>query len=160
MTRDADPASSRPLQGDAALLRAVGSLALAAAVINIIVGGGIFKMPAALSSQVGAAAPLALLAGAAVMVPVALCFAAMLVGVHVLASAWKSSELPFCALQSSSKPPTASTLPEGRSTDSCPPRQNDREPVGTHGEAYACWMQRVHASSETSAASRLVFMLG
>lgn len=48
MTRNADPASSRPLQGDAALLRAVGSLALAAAVINIIVGGGIFKMPAAL----------------------------------------------------------------------------------------------------------------
>ena len=77
MTRDADPASSRPLQGDAALLRAVGSLALAAAVINIIVGGGIFKMPAALSSQVGAAAPLALLAGAVVMVPVALCFAAI-----------------------------------------------------------------------------------
>jgi amino acid transporter len=77
MTRDADPVHSRPLQGDAALLRAVGSLALAAAVINIIVGGGIFKMPAALSAQVGAAAPLALLAGALVMVPVALCFAAI-----------------------------------------------------------------------------------
>ena len=77
MTRDADPVPQRPLQGDAALLRAVGSLALAAAVINIIVGGGIFKMPAALSAQVGAAAPLALLAGAVVMVPVALCFAAI-----------------------------------------------------------------------------------
>lgn len=77
MTHDADSVPTRPLQGDAALLRAVGSVALAAAVINIIVGGGIFKMPAALSAQVGAAAPLALLAGAVVMVPVALCFAAI-----------------------------------------------------------------------------------
>lgn len=75
----AEPARSpsAPLQGDAALVRAVGSFALAAAVINIIVGGGIFKMPAALSAQVGAAAPLALVAGALVMVPVALCFAAI-----------------------------------------------------------------------------------
>jgi amino acid transporter len=73
----ARPTATPALQGDAALLRAVGSLALTAAVINIIVGGGIFKMPAALSSQVGAAAPLALVAGALVMVPIALCFAAI-----------------------------------------------------------------------------------
>ncbi len=66
-----------PLQGDAALLRAVGSFALTAAVINIIVGGGIFRMPAALSAQMGAAAPLALVAGALAIIPVALCFAAV-----------------------------------------------------------------------------------
>ena len=65
------------LQGDAALVRAVGSLALTAAVINIIVGAGIFKMPATLSAQMGAAAPLALIAGALAILPVALCFAAV-----------------------------------------------------------------------------------
>ena len=42
---------NRPLHGDAALLRAVGAIALTAAVMNIIVGGGIFRMPSALSAQ-------------------------------------------------------------------------------------------------------------
>ena len=65
------------LQGDAALLRAVGLLALTAAVINSIVGGGIFRMPSALAAQMGAAAPLALVAGALAIVPIALCFAAV-----------------------------------------------------------------------------------
>ncbi|TWH99171.1 APA family basic amino acid/polyamine antiporter [Luteimonas cucumeris] len=65
------------LQGDAALVRAVGSFALTAAVINIIVGAGIFKMPATLSAQMGAAAPLALIAGALAIIPIALCFAAV-----------------------------------------------------------------------------------
>ena len=56
--------STNLLLGEAALVRAVGSFALTAAVINIIVGGGIFRMPSALSAQMGAAAPLALVAGA------------------------------------------------------------------------------------------------
>lgn len=73
----ADSHSPKPLEGDAALIRAVGSFALAAAVMNIIVGGGIFRMPAALSGQLGAAAPLALIAGALAIIPVALCFAAI-----------------------------------------------------------------------------------
>lgn len=73
----AAPPTASPLQGEAALVRAVGSFALTAAVINIIVGGGIFRMPAALSAQMGAAAPLALVAGALAIVPVALCFAAV-----------------------------------------------------------------------------------
>ncbi|MCC7247065.1 MAG: APC family permease [Lysobacter sp.] len=68
--------SSR-LQGDAALIRAVGTFALTAAVINVIVGGGIFKMPSSLAAGMGAAAPLALIAGAFAIVPVALCFAAI-----------------------------------------------------------------------------------
>lgn len=68
---------ARPLQGDAALLRAVGSFALTAAVINVIVGGGIFRMPSALATQMGAAAPLALVAGALAIIPIALCFAAV-----------------------------------------------------------------------------------
>lgn len=69
--------STKPLVGDAALIRAVGSFALAAAVMNIIVGGGIFRMPAALSGQLGIAAPLALIAGALAIIPIALCFSAI-----------------------------------------------------------------------------------
>ena len=68
---------SAPLRGDAALLRAVGTFALTAAVINVIVGGGIFRMPSALATQMGAAAPLALVAGALAIIPIALCFAAV-----------------------------------------------------------------------------------
>ena len=71
------PQPPRPLEGDAALIRAVGTFALTAAVINVIVGGGIFRMPAALGGQMGAAAPLAILAGALAIVPVALCFSAI-----------------------------------------------------------------------------------
>jgi APA family basic amino acid/polyamine antiporter len=69
------PASA--LQGEAALLRAIGTFALTAAVINSIVGGGIFRMPSALAAQMGSAAPLALVAGALAIVPIALCFAAV-----------------------------------------------------------------------------------
>lgn len=65
------------MQGDAALIRAVGTFALTAAVINVIIGGGIFRMPASLSAQVGIAAPLALIAGAIAIIPIALCFAAV-----------------------------------------------------------------------------------
>ena len=72
-----DASSARPPQGDAALIRAVGTFALTAAVINVIIGGGIFRMPSALATQMGSAAPLALLAGAMAIVPVALCFAAI-----------------------------------------------------------------------------------
>jgi len=77
MSRDNPHQAAGALQGDAALLRAIGMLALTAAVVNSIVGGGIFRMPSALSTQMGAAAPLALIAGALAIVPVALCFAAV-----------------------------------------------------------------------------------
>ncbi len=72
-----EPATARPLEGDAALIRAVGTFALTAAVINVIIGGGIFSMPSSLAEKMGSAAPLALLAGALAIVPVALCFAAI-----------------------------------------------------------------------------------
>ncbi|AXK73247.1 APC family permease [Lysobacter sp. TY2-98] len=67
---------SRSLEGDAALVRAIGVFALAAAIINSTVGGGIFRMPGALATQVGAAAPLSLIVGAIAIIPIALCFAA------------------------------------------------------------------------------------
>ena len=79
-TRMSDENPHQPasvLQGEAALIRAIGTLALTAAVINSIVGGGIFRMPSALATQMGTAAPLALVAGALAIVPIALCFAAV-----------------------------------------------------------------------------------
>lgn len=77
MNDPAQPHAGAALQGEAALVRAIGSLALTAAVMNVIVGGGIFRMPSALSAQMGAAAPLALVAGALAIIPIALCFAAI-----------------------------------------------------------------------------------
>src|SRR5438552_12531310 len=63
-------------RGDAALVRAVGFWGLVAAVVNITVGSGIFKLPAALAQAVGPAAPITFVFGALAIVPVALCFAA------------------------------------------------------------------------------------
>lgn len=77
MTRGSPQGPATGLHGEAALLRAIGLLALTAAVVNSIVGGGIFRMPSALATQMGAAAPLALVAGALAIVPIALCFAAV-----------------------------------------------------------------------------------
>lgn len=84
--RVASPSALPPaaLRGDAALLRAVGSLVLTAAVINVIVGAGVFQMPGVLAGKLGAAAPLALVAGALAIIPIALCFAA--VGSRVVAT--------------------------------------------------------------------------
>jgi amino acid transporter len=65
-----------PPATEAGLVRAVGFGGLTASVINVIVGGGIFMLPAALFLGMGEAAPLAFVAGALVIVPVALCFAA------------------------------------------------------------------------------------
>ena len=62
-------ASSAP-DGEAALVRAVGGLTLTAAIINIIVGAGIFMLPALLFTRMGAAAPVAFLAGALAIVPI------------------------------------------------------------------------------------------
>lgn len=66
-----------PLRGEAALVRAIGPVALTAAIVNIIVGAGIFMLPALLASRMGEAAALAFLVGAVAIVPIALCFAAI-----------------------------------------------------------------------------------
>jgi basic amino acid/polyamine antiporter, APA family len=62
---------------DVGLVKALGPLMLTAAVVNIIVGGGIFRLPAQLSGTLGAASPIAFLLGALLMLPVTLCFAAV-----------------------------------------------------------------------------------
>jgi APA family basic amino acid/polyamine antiporter len=62
-------ASSEPL------LRAIGTFGLAAAIINITVGGGIFGLPAKVAASLGPAAPLAYLVCAVAMGLIVLCIA-------------------------------------------------------------------------------------
>jgi basic amino acid/polyamine antiporter, APA family len=63
------PAPSEPL------LRAIGTFGLAAAIVNITVGGGIFGLPADVARALGAAAPLAYLVCAVAMGLIVLCIA-------------------------------------------------------------------------------------
>ena len=60
---------------DDGLVRKVGPWGLAASVIGIVVGAGIFTVPAALADTVGAYAPLAFLVCGLVIGAVAICFA-------------------------------------------------------------------------------------
>lgn len=56
-------------------MRAIGTWALAAGIINITVGGGIFRLPADVAAALGPAAPLAYLVCAIAMGLIVLCFA-------------------------------------------------------------------------------------
>ena len=60
---------------DEGLLRAIGPVALGASVVNVVVGGGIFVLPAVVAREIGAAAPAAYLTAALVMGLVTLSFA-------------------------------------------------------------------------------------
>jgi APA family basic amino acid/polyamine antiporter len=62
---------------DASLVRAIGTLGLAASIVNVTVGGGIFRLPASpdVTGRLGAAAPLAYLVCAVVMGLIVLCIA-------------------------------------------------------------------------------------
>lgn len=57
------------------LVRAVGTLGLAAGVVNVTVGGGIFRLPREVAESLGGAAPLAFLVCAAVMAMIGLSLA-------------------------------------------------------------------------------------
>lgn len=57
------------------LVRALGTFGLAAGIVNITIGGGIFRLPADASSRVGAAAPIAYLICAVAMGIIVLCIA-------------------------------------------------------------------------------------
>src|SRR5215218_9815646 len=57
------------------LVRAIGTWALAAGVINVTVGGGIFRLPASAAAALGAAAPIAYIVCAIAMGLIVLCFA-------------------------------------------------------------------------------------
>ena len=60
---------------DGSLVRAVGVWGLAANIVNLTVGGGIFRLPAAAAAALGAAAPVAYLVCALLMGLIVLCFA-------------------------------------------------------------------------------------
>ena len=57
------------------LVRVLGTWGLAASIVNVTVGGGIFRLPAAAAGALGAAAPLAYVVCAAAMGLIVLCFA-------------------------------------------------------------------------------------
>jgi APA family basic amino acid/polyamine antiporter len=60
---------------ESSLIRALGVWGLAASIVNVTVGGGIFRLPAAAAAALGAGAPYAYLVCAAAMGLIALCFA-------------------------------------------------------------------------------------
>jgi amino acid transporter len=62
-------------QAESSLLRAIGVLGLAAGIVNVTVGGGIFRLPADVARSLGAAAPLAYIVCAIAMGLIVLCFA-------------------------------------------------------------------------------------
>ena len=71
-----DPAMTEPISsGERSLVRAIGTWALAAGVINVTVGGGIFRLPADVAGALGAAAPIAYVVCAIAMGLIVLCFA-------------------------------------------------------------------------------------
>ena len=61
--------------GETGLVKGIGTLALAAAIVNITIGGGIFRLPANVAGSLGAAAPIAYLVCAAAMALIVLCIA-------------------------------------------------------------------------------------
>jgi APA family basic amino acid/polyamine antiporter len=65
----APPSASEPL------LRAIGTVGLAAGIVNVTIGGGIFRLPANVAGALGAAAPLAYLVCALAMGLIVLCIA-------------------------------------------------------------------------------------
>jgi basic amino acid/polyamine antiporter, APA family len=65
-----------PPPSPSTLTRAVGFWGLAAAIVNITIGGSIFALPSTLYLSLGPAAPLAYILGAALFAPIVMCFAA------------------------------------------------------------------------------------
>jgi amino acid transporter len=72
---DRGSSSERLAESERALVRAIGVLGLAAAIFNTTVGGGIFRLPAAVSGMIGAAAPIVYVICALTMGLIVLCFA-------------------------------------------------------------------------------------
>ena len=61
--------------GERGLVRALGTWALAAGIVNVTIGGGIFRLPGSMAAMLGAAAPLAYLVCAVAMGLIVLCIA-------------------------------------------------------------------------------------
>ena len=70
-----DREAHAPATGERGLARVIGRWGLAAAIVNVTIGGGIFRLPAGVAAEVGAAAPLAYLACTIAIGLIVLCFA-------------------------------------------------------------------------------------
>jgi len=70
---DADRLSR--VRGERSLVRALGTWGMAASIVNITIGGGIFRLPAPIAGVLGPAAPIAYLVCAVTMGLIVLCFA-------------------------------------------------------------------------------------
>src|SRR6266850_629383 len=70
-----EPSAMQENQRDIGLIRALGPWTLAASIVSMIVGAGIFAVPAALAACVGPYAPLAFLACGVAVGAVAICLA-------------------------------------------------------------------------------------
>lgn len=64
-----------PVSSDSSLIRSIGTFALGASIVNVTVGGGIFRLPADMAAQLGATAPLAYLLCAVMMGLIVMCMA-------------------------------------------------------------------------------------
>ncbi len=60
---------------ESSLLRSIGTVALAASIVNVTIGGGIFRLPADMAATLGATAPIAYLLCAVAMSLIVLCMA-------------------------------------------------------------------------------------
>ena len=62
-------------RGEQSLVRALGMWGMAASIVNITIGGGIFRLPAPIAGVLGPSAPIAYLVCAVTMGLIVLCFA-------------------------------------------------------------------------------------
>lgn len=69
------PPPRSPRREEQALRRVIGPLVLAATIVNITVGGGIFRLPSSVAQSLAAAAPIAYVACAVAIGLIALCIA-------------------------------------------------------------------------------------
>ena len=57
--RDHDRDNKPEVERDGALIRAFGTWGLTAAIVNVTIGAGIFRLPSSVAASLGAAAPAA-----------------------------------------------------------------------------------------------------
>ena len=69
------PEPVRASSAESSLVRSIGTFALAASIVNITIGGGIFRLPADMAATLGPTAPLAYLLCALAMGLIVLCMA-------------------------------------------------------------------------------------
>jgi APA family basic amino acid/polyamine antiporter len=67
--------STRASSSESSLLRSIGTVGLAASIVNVTIGGGIFRLPADMAATLGATAPVAYLLCAIAMGLIVLCIA-------------------------------------------------------------------------------------